>query len=87
MMIVEETCEECRFLTSGRCPKHTPQITFTPVQTTITWPPTFTFTPFQLAPQGWQCPCCKTVYAPHIPSCGCATTVSVYTTGSTTGAS
>ena len=85
MMIVGETCEECRMLTSGMCPKHAPQVTFTPVPTTITWPPTFTFTPFQLAPQGWQCPCCRMVYAPHVPSCGCAATVSVYTTTSSAG--
>ena len=78
MMQIVETCEACRQNTSGRCPMHTPQVTFTP--TTITWPPTFT--PFQLAPQGWQCPCCKMVYAPHVPSCGCASTVSVYTTTS-----
>lgn len=23
------------------------------------------------APQGWQCPCCKTVYAPSTTSCQC----------------
>lgn len=22
--------------------------------------------------QGWQCPECKTIYAPHIPLCECA---------------
>lgn len=22
--------------------------------------------------QGWQCPCCQTVYAPEIKQCGCA---------------
>ena len=81
MMQVGEICEACLQSTSGQCPKHTVLVTFTP--TTIPWPPTFTFTPFQLAPQGWQCPCCKTIYAPHIPSCGCASTVSVYTTTST----
>lgn len=21
--------------------------------------------------QGWQCPCCETVYAPHVSSCKC----------------
>jgi len=80
MMQILEECEACLQSTSGQCPKHTVLVTVTP--TTITWPPTFTFTPFQLAPQGWQCPCCKTIYAPHIPSCGCASTVSVYTTTS-----
>jgi hypothetical protein len=25
--------------------------------------------PFNTAPQGWQCPCCKTIYAPTVFSC------------------
>lgn len=82
MMIVGDVCEECRLSTTGYCVKHTPQVTFTPVQTTITWPPTFTLTPFPFVAQGWQCPLCRMVYAPHVPSCGCASHVSVYTTTS-----
>lgn len=26
--------------------------------------------------QGWQCPCCKTVYAPWVRSCACESEVS-----------
>jgi len=25
--------------------------------------------PFNAAPQGWQCPCCKTIYAPSVTTC------------------
>lgn len=25
--------------------------------------------PFNVAPQGWQCPCCKTIYAPSVAQC------------------
>lgn len=25
-----------------------------------------------MTPQGWQCPLCKTVYAPHVDQCACA---------------
>lgn len=25
--------------------------------------------PFNSPPQGWQCPCCKTIYAPSVFSC------------------
>lgn len=27
--------------------------------------------------QGWQCPCCETVYAPHVSSCKCKKLVSI----------
>ncbi len=29
--------------------------------------------PFTFVPQGWQCPLCKTVHAPNITKCECAT--------------
>jgi hypothetical protein len=56
-------------------------VTSTPVQTTIPWPPTFTLTPFPLIPQGWQCPCCLHVFAPHVSMCTlCPVPVNVYIT-------
>jgi hypothetical protein len=81
MIVDEGLCDDCLRSTTGRCVLHTPVITVTPA-TTITYP-TVTLTPFPFVPQGWQCPCCRTVYAPHIPSCHCAGTVHVYTTTST----
>jgi hypothetical protein len=76
MMQVLEECEACRLTTSGRCPMHTPQVTVT-IPTTIIGP-AITLTPFPSVPQGWQCPLCRNVFAPHVSSCGCANTVSVY---------
>lgn len=79
MYIVDEgICEACLQNTTGKCVAHTPTITITPATTLPL--PSFTLTPFQFVPQGWQCPCCKTVYAPHVSQCGCASHVSVYTT-------
>lgn len=29
--------------------------------------------------QGWQCPCCETVYAPHVSSCKCKKVAAIKT--------
>lgn len=78
-MIVEEHlyCPECQKNTGGRCAKHL--VTFTSVGP----PVNVTLNPFPFVPQGWQCPLCRNVFAPHVSSCGCANTVSVYTTTTT----
>ncbi len=42
---------------------------------TSPWPPWETSPPYRAMPPiekiGWQCPKCKTVYAPHMDSCTC----------------
>jgi hypothetical protein len=50
----------------------------------MTIPYPFVFT--SPTPQGWQCPQCRTVYAPHVPACYCATLrpVVTYDGGSST---
>lgn len=78
-----EICEECRLSTSGQCVKHTPGVTVTTIPFTFT---PFQFTPF-FVPQGWQCPCCRRVYAPFMsmcPSCS-PPVVSFVTTTTSTG--
>jgi hypothetical protein len=36
-----------------------------PVESSVGWQPNWPFA----AQQGWQCPCCKRVYAPQVVKC------------------
>lgn len=68
MWIAEgDICEACLQSTTGQCPMHTTNVTVT-INPGVTLP-AFTLTPFPFVSQGWQCPCCRHVMAPHITMC------------------
>lgn len=78
-----DICEACLLSTSGHCVMHTPQITVT-INPGVT-APSITLTPFPFVPQGWQCPCCKRVMAPHVSMCQICPAPIFYTTTTSLG--
>jgi hypothetical protein len=74
-LAAREACEACRQSTTGYCYQHAPGVTVSTIP--------FTITPFSpivpqgsqvvwtgfFVPQGWQCPCCRRVYAPFMSMC------------------
>lgn len=79
---VGKICEACLQSTTGQCAAHTPNVS-------ITVTPGAPVMSFQLpfVPQGWQCPCCRHVLAPHVSMCPiCPSTATLtYTTTSSIG--
>lgn len=80
-----EICTACQLSTTGFCPEHALPVTITYPGTVIA-PSVVTWrVPLTLAPQGWQCPCCRRIYAPHVSTCSpCSEPVSVTVTYATT---
>ena len=79
-----EPCPACQLSTTGFCPEHALPVRVTYPTTTITYPAVTWPVPLALVPQGWQCPCCRRVYAPHVSTCSpCSEPVSVTVTYST----
>lgn len=93
-LAAREACEACRQSTTGVCYQHTPGVTVTTIPFTISTLPFqplapqgsyVTLTP-SFVPQGWQCPCCRRVYAPFMsmcPSCPSPVSTVVTTSGDT----
>lgn len=80
-----KVCEACLQSTSGQCAEHMSNVTIV-----TTGGPGMTLTPFRrpFVPQGWQCPCCHHVMAPHVnmcPVCPVPLTLTYTTTSSLVG--